>query len=170
MKLRLNSLSEGRQEIRESLTAAELLVENPPFSHPIAISLQVDKEPQEVKIDGLVTTTATFECDRCLIEFTQELQGDFHLLVTQATKSLGTASDEDLITISPTTSEIDLTRYIYDTLILSIPMKKLCDPACRGLCPSCGANLNFGSCQCPPSNVEKRWTNLHVISNPTTEE
>lgn len=170
MKLRLNSLVEGLQEIRESLTAAEVAVENPPFSHPIELRLQVDKEPQEIKINGLVTTIATFECDRCLTEFTQELQGDFNLLVTQSVKPIGTAEDEDLITISPTTSEIDLTPYIYDTLLLSIPMKILCHPECRGLCPICGANLNLGSCQCPPAALDERWTTLQEISNPTTEE
>jgi uncharacterized protein len=31
---------------------------------------------------------------------------------------------------------------------LALPMKALCSEACKGLCPTCGTNLNTGTCDC----------------------
>jgi uncharacterized protein len=35
-----------------------------------------------------------------------------------------------------------------EQVYLEIPMKPLCSPECRGLCPRCGANLNTETCAC----------------------
>ena len=35
-----------------------------------------------------------------------------------------------------------------EQVLLALPMKALCGVNCKGLCPSCGTNLNFGSCNC----------------------
>ena len=43
---------------------------------------------------------------------------------------------------------IDLQQTAYDALVLEIPIKILCREDCRGLCPSCGKNLNDGDCGC----------------------
>ncbi len=170
MRLRLNGLNEGYQTIVETIGAVDLGVENPPFANAIEVSLTIDKEPKEIKIAGQVATLAVFECDRCLAHFTQQLVGDFNLLVTEDIPKAKTEIYEDLISITPTTSEIDLTAYIYDTLLLSVPMKKLCKPECQGLCPVCGANLNEGSCQCSHRSGDERWEILKRLSTTMTEE
>ena len=51
---------------------------------------------------------------------------------------------------------IDLTETIRETLILSEPMRVLCRPDCKGLCPQCGANLNDGPCSCPTDKIDPR--------------
>jgi uncharacterized protein len=38
--------------------------------------------------------------------------------------------------------EIECEGEIREALALSVPVKPLCRPDCRGLCPQCGANLN----------------------------
>lgn len=42
----------------------------------------------------------------------------------------------------------DLTDDIRENLLLLVPMRIKCRKDCRGLCPSCGANLNEGPCSC----------------------
>lgn len=44
--------------------------------------------------------------------------------------------------------EIDLTPYVWEELVLAAPVKYLCNDACAGLCPECGANLNMNRCEC----------------------
>jgi uncharacterized protein len=44
--------------------------------------------------------------------------------------------------------EIDLDEIIREQIYLSLPMKSLCSEDCLGLCPTCGSDLNAGSCQC----------------------
>jgi uncharacterized metal-binding protein YceD (DUF177 family) len=44
------------------------------------------------------------------------------------------------------TDVVDITEDVRQEIILAYPMIPLCDPACKGLCRSCGANLNRVSC------------------------
>ena len=37
-------------------------------------------------------------------------------------------------------------------LLLEIPLIPLCDDDCKGLCSTCGANLNEGPCGCAPGD------------------
>lgn len=39
---------------------------------------------------------------------------------------------------------------------VSLPMKPICQPNCRGLCPECGANLNTEPCTCDREEIDPR--------------
>jgi uncharacterized protein len=43
---------------------------------------------------------------------------------------------------------IDLDQDIKEEIFLDYPIKPLCKPDCKGLCPKCGKNLNEGGCSC----------------------
>ena len=66
---------------------------------------------------------------------------------------------------------LDLTEAIRQYSLLVVPMKPLCHEDCAGLCPQCGHNLNLGSCQCPPQQIDPRWAELSklVIEQKGTE-
>ena len=59
--------------------------------------------------------------------------------------------------------ELDVASWAADAIVLSMPHKILCREDCRGLCPSCGANLNDGPCQCPPPEPDDRWGPLRSL-------
>ena len=44
--------------------------------------------------------------------------------------------------------KIDLSKIADDLIILNTPVAFLCREDCKGLCPTCGANLNDGECKC----------------------
>lgn len=48
--------------------------------------------------------------------------------------------------------EVDVSDAILAEVTLSLPMKPLCRPDCKGICPVCGQNLNEGDCSCRPLN------------------
>lgn len=43
---------------------------------------------------------------------------------------------------------------------VALPMKPLCRPDCRGICPECGANLNLEPCRCREDRIDPRWAVL----------
>ena len=43
---------------------------------------------------------------------------------------------------------VDITKLVEDSLITSLPAQLLCKADCKGLCPHCYTNLNFGVCEC----------------------
>ena len=52
--------------------------------------------------------------------------------------------------ISGGVETVDVTPDIREDILLAMPAYPVCREACRGLCPHCGANLNGGTCSCPP--------------------
>ncbi len=43
---------------------------------------------------------------------------------------------------------VDLGPCVWEEVVLNVPLKFLCKPECRGLCPRCGANFNDAPCTC----------------------
>ena len=52
---------------------------------------------------------------------------------------------------------LDTDPILIEQLQLNVPMKPLCQPDCRGICPHRGADLNAGDCACREETVEPRW-------------
>lgn len=78
-------------------------------------------------------------CDRCIEKYTQKIDQDFEVVYTSEEK---VDRDDYIMYLDPQDIKIDLKPYIQDTILLNIPFKKVCSDSCKGMCASCGANLN----------------------------
>jgi DUF177 domain-containing protein len=58
---------------------------------------------------------------------------------------------------------VDLEPLARESLILDLPLVPLCREDCRGLCATCGADLNEGDCGCLPAAADVRWAALDVL-------
>jgi len=56
-------------------------------------------------------------------------------------------------------NEINLSPHVWEELVFALPVKFICRDDCRGLCPSCGANRNTSTCNCPASETEEPEVN-----------
>lgn len=52
--------------------------------------------------------------------------------------------------------KLDLDELLRSDILLELPYKYLCREDCKGLCPSCGKNLNEGPCSCNLHQVDPR--------------
>lgn len=108
---------------------------------------------------GNVVAILDTVCSRCLEEIHLPIKADFNytllpeLLVVPDELEL---KAEDLEVSYYKGDVIDLDPMIMEQLLLQVPMKVLCQDECRGLCPTCGTNLNTGSCQCRGEYVDER--------------
>jgi uncharacterized protein len=48
---------------------------------------------------------------------------------------------------------------------MAVPMKPLCREDCRGLCPTCGEDLNVTACGCAAEAADPRWEALRLLRN-----
>ena len=55
---------------------------------------------------------------------------------------------------------LDLSEAIRQYFTISVPLKPICNSACKGLCPDCGANLNHARCDCAQAPIDPRWSAL----------
>jgi len=47
-----------------------------------------------------------------------------------------------------------------EQVLLSLPVRTLCKPDCKGLCPRCGQNRNSQPCSCDEGQPDPRWEAL----------
>jgi len=65
---------------------------------------------------------------------------------------------------------IDLSEAVRQYAIAAIPMKPLCRTDCAGICPTCGHDLNEGSCTCLSQEIDLRWAKLKKLMSKETRK
>lgn len=96
------------------------------------------------------------ECRRCLVEVKTEVGADASLIFADAEAVEEGGEDPDVFPLSRGRSglEVDLRPALREQWLLEAPAFVLCRPDCKGLCPTCGANLNLGACRCAQKTKE----------------
>lgn len=61
--------------------------------------------------------------------------------------------------------EIDLASHVWEEMLLAAPSKFYCHEDCRGLCPTCGKNLNDGACECAEESKAVRNSGLAALKD-----
>ncbi|MCU7505119.1 MAG: DUF177 domain-containing protein [Ignavibacteria bacterium] len=144
---------------------AKTLGLNEPLSGNVNLMVRMDKSHSQIVLNCKLTVNAKFDCDRCGEELTAELKSDFKLVYLFGNNPDNSSETVNLYYLTPEQDKIDLRPDINEYAILSIPMKKLCKEDCRGLCPTCGANLNKETCNCTKENINPVWAPLLKLKN-----
>ena len=95
------------------------------------------------------------ECVRCLTEFQLPLTVDFSELYAFSKNSV---TDSELVL--PEDAHINLGPLVREYMILEIPISPLCRRDCKGLCPTCGENLNETTCHHEDETIDPRLSIL----------
>ena len=134
--------------------------------HLDRLRLQVDKDGDEVDVRGQVRASVPQTCGRCTEGFTAPVTADVDLRFAPKPARVDGAElgRDDLDTDFYVDDQIDLDRVIETETTLALPMKPLCDPACRGLCLVCGANRNLNPCACPERAPDPRLAVLKTLA------
>ena len=120
------------------------------FNSPVVAHLRVTRSNDIIRIDGDVETHVMLECGRCLKEFDYAVRSDFSLFYMQGREEAEEKelTEEDIEITYFEGDLIDTNDILLEQVSLEIPIKHLCSPECKGLCPRCGADLNEGVCGC----------------------
>jgi uncharacterized protein len=134
---------------------------------PVELAFDIFKAKDQFRLVGSVKTTVELLCSRCLEPFVTPIDATFDLryqpqAAVDAPPQREVAED-DLTTAFYENDEIDLGQLIHEQFYLALPMKPLCQPDCKGLCPHCGTNLNRTTCDCQPSWEDPRLAVLKAL-------
>ncbi|MEE8257069.1 MAG: DUF177 domain-containing protein [Acidobacteriota bacterium] len=118
----------------------------------------------EIRIRGRLEGAVRHGCDRCLDPVDISVGKDLDLFY----RPRRTIAREEEVEISKGESEvsfftgdgIELKDLVSEQVILSVPMKAVCRPECKGLCPTCGANRNVTNCGCKGPERESPFADL----------
>lgn len=164
--LRVSDLTEGGVHI-ERLEEPEWLVNLPelwsegdafrPLSK-IRIDLQASRVLKEVTVTGNVSLSIESPCSRCVEAVKIELNPLISLVLSPRDKVKD--EEDDLEHETYQDNEIDLSGYLREQVAISLPVKVVCSEDCKGLCTSCGTNLNIENCTCESERIDPRFAVL----------
>jgi len=117
----------------------------------IAFDVDLDKDDMDwVYISGIQHVELSDVCSRCAERFPFSVSKRIALTFIPAVNTMeAPIQDEDDGVFMYEEGLIDLFPALMESVFLDIPIKPLCDEACRGLCPQCGTNRNLSPCSCP---------------------
>ena len=136
------------------------------FEGPLAVDLRAQEAGSgEIVVRGEVQGVLQQECRRCLEPVRTELKRDL-TLVYAPEDLLGEEAGEGEVRLIPhNASELNLGEAVREELILSVEPYVVCNPACRGLCPRCGVDLNQETCDCAREEPDPRWDVLRATKS-----
>jgi uncharacterized protein len=121
-------------------------------AEPLEVTATAELLDGQIRITGQLETKIELVCARCLETVIEEVNRAFDLFYRPVTKDLKPKEDrlkDDDTEIGFFDGEgLFLADVLKEQVLLALPLKVICRSDCRGLCPSCGANLNHEECRC----------------------
>jgi uncharacterized protein len=182
MLLELSRIRAPRERFEQVYPAEALGAAQEGFrvAAPVSLAFDIFKDGAQYRLVGRTQATLELLCSRCLEPMTVAVDAPFDLRYQPHAPNPGTGKgaereieEDDFATAFYENDEIDLGQLMREQLYLAVPMKPLCDNACRGLCPECGTNWNRGACTCRHSWDDPRLDVLRTLKtddrSPTTD-
>ena len=145
-------IPEGNLGIRElQISPSDIGLKGEDFKTvtPVHGYIQFIRQNQSIYAKAKFSTSLVVECRRCIESLESEIVADVELQFLQV--DAPEKMDPRLIDAGErhyTGEVIDLSEDARQGLVLEIPAWPLCSESCKGLCASCGTNLNINECDC----------------------
>lgn len=120
----------------------------------------VSRNPQGLVIKTTLSTIIQSECGRCLIPLSLPITTEFTELFVYSRKD---HSEDDLVL--PDDGIVDLGPIARENLLLEVPINAVCRSDCKGLCATCGQNLNEEDCGHRQDSTDPRMEALRSLLN-----
>ena len=135
----------------------------------IVVLGELSKSAAKTDVKGSIKAPLEVDCTRCLTPVRRDLDVAFE--VDFVSKELFPESREmhlessDLDTDVIDGNELDLSHLAREQILLNLPEQVLCREDCKGICPTCGKDLNEGDCKCGEDEIDPRWSALKDLKS-----
>lgn len=131
---------------------------------PLEVTATAELLEDQIRVEGNFETKIELVCARCLEPVVEEVSRSFDLFYAPLPKEAKPKEDQ----LKDDDTEIGfyqgeglfLADILKEQVLLALPLKVICRSDCRGLCPSCGANLNHEGCRCETHAADRRMAPL----------
>ncbi|WP_183108658.1 YceD family protein [Thermohalobacter berrensis] len=133
------------------------------LTSPVKVTGNVFKTNDGLYLSANITYEYSDECARCLKEVKDKVDTSISGRLVEKEQKNKIENDEDETEIFYEGNEVDLDELTINTILLSLPMRVLCNEECRGICPKCGQDLNEVECNCEDDNIDPRFAKLKEL-------
>ncbi|MGG7163668.1 YceD family protein [Clostridium ihumii] len=127
------------------------------FLRPIKFNGSVRYVDGIFDLTGKAETEVLLACSRCNDSFSKSISIDIK------EKLSDTINNDDAEIILIDIDKLNLYQIIENSLVLELPVKRLCSESCKGLCQQCGTNLNSSECKCNNEDIDPRLAKLKEL-------
>jgi uncharacterized protein len=155
----------GRHELSLVLKPEELELSKA-FSDPaVDLRLNLSANVGGVLVQGKVSAKAELGCSRCLELYQQDVQAEITVNFEPIAHSgeIPEGSEDGLGYVAFHGEDLPIGEELRQELELSLPARPLCKPDCKGLCSSCGIDLNRASCDCDQRRASGPFAGLDEL-------
>ena len=154
-----------RKEAEFSLNTFTLKSGRYPITGKSPVSLVLtNKGKRNLLIQGKVDLTILIPCGRCLedvpVEFALDIEKEVDMALSEEQRK--EALDECVFIHG---YDLDVDELVYSEILVNWPLRVLCSEDCKGICSSCGMNLNHGTCDCERTDLDPRMAQIRDIFN-----
>ena len=149
MLINLKSIPIGGLYLRGADSPDIIEIDDPgvEFHLPIRYDIKALLTKRTLLVRGRLEVEVQLTCSRCLKKFDEKIEiEDFNIR-----KEIDNPGET-----------IDLTEDVRTDIILALPRKPLCNMDCPGICPSCGQDLNEGTCGCFADRSDSPFAGLNI--------
>lgn len=119
--------------------------------------LRLSRTTEGILVQAQLQTAVQNECSRCLSPIIQDIKIALEeLYAIQG----GTYKSEFIVSAD---GNLDLAPLLRAEVLLVASGRVLCQVACRGICPTCGANRNEVQCDCDQETPDPRFAKLRML-------
>lgn len=135
-----------------------------PEGAEVDASVTLSSYPGGIMATGRVSAPWQGECRRCggVVTGAVDAEVSERFVIRASGSDAGADGEGDDDSYVVTDDILDLEPLARDAVLLELPLAPLCAEDCLGLCPECGADLNFDTCGCKPVS-DLRWTVLDTL-------
>ena len=139
------------------------------FERRVSGRVRLIRSQRGVLVSAALNYEVELECARCARTFRAPITVTFDEEYVLAEE--GARPDADEPPLDPDDFRIDehrhldLSEAIRQYELAALPLLPLCRPDCRGLCPTCGADLNEAPCACRAAETDERWGALSALAD-----
>ena len=135
----------------------------------LSAKAEITKSNDQIIFRGSISAPSKMICARCAEEFEKVVESELVFVLAfipaENEEDFANEDSEDFHFLPEGTIEYDFSPQIRELLILAVDLKPLCNEDCRGICPSCGKNLNIEKCDCNKEEIDERWLPLKDLTD-----
>ena len=142
MKVAVEQIKDRELKIQEDISASlwEMDCADISFVDNVHLDCTFIRAGREIVVTTELITYRQITCSRCLE------------IVPQAVKQRCVFSYK----VEGLEDYLEIDKDIREEILLNLPMKVICSPDCKGLCPRCGVNLNCQKCTCLNKEIKAK--------------
>lgn len=138
----------GVLDVEAELEVESLVVASTEYrpERPATAALTLFNAGSGIVANGTVTADLKVPCSRCLEDFDLHLEAPVNGLFLDRDAATEVGDDEEWEPLEG--EEIDLAPLLLSSLSVELPFAPVHDADCKGICATCGSDLNVVDCQC----------------------